>query len=211
MTLLQTVSRFAFLSSWGHSLQKLPNRFTSLADHVRTLLSNCKEKRSIGYQLDQLLDDDKDLSEVVSNTKKLQHRLTDANNQITVNALIDSSSKKDAAHLLFLQGKGAGAWLSDVPSSKKFALSPNNFISAASIRLGISVPFPEWVNKCDCGRTLDIKDSDADGFHLITCKNGGGPVWTHDSMMSVWSECLSSVHLPHKCEPTDHYTFEQSA
>ena len=31
-------------------------------------------------------------------------------------------------------------------------------------------------------------------------------MWTHDSMMSVWSECLSSVHLPHKCEPRDCYT-----
>ena len=134
MTLLQTVSRFAFLSSWGHSLQELPNRFTSLADHVRTLLSNCK-KGSIGYQLDQLLDDGKDLSEVVSNTKKLQQRLEDANNQITVNALIDSSSQKDAARLLSLQGKGSGAWLSAAPSSKKFALSPNNSISAASMRL----------------------------------------------------------------------------
>ena len=28
----------------------------------------------------------------------------------------------------------------------------------------------------------------------------------HDSMMSVWSECLSLVHLPHKCEPRDRYT-----
>ena len=209
-TLLQTVSRFAFLSSWGHSLQELPNRFTSLADHVRTLLSNCKEKGSIGYQLDQLLDDDKDLSEVVSNTKKLQHRLTDANNQITVNALIDSSCQKDAARLLSLQGKGAGAWLSAVPSSKKFALSPNSCISAASMRLWIPVSFPEWVNKCNCGRTLDIKGSDADGLHLLTCKNGGGPVWTHDSMMSVWSECLSSVHLPHKCEPGDRYTYSNN-
>ncbi len=78
--LLQTVSRFAFLSIWDHFLQELPNRFTSLADHVRTVLSNCKEKRSIGYQLDQLLNDDRDLSQVVSNTKKLQHGLTDANN-----------------------------------------------------------------------------------------------------------------------------------
>ena len=28
---------------------------------------------------------------------------------------------------------------------------------------------------------------------------------THDSMMSVCSECLSSVHLPHKCELRDRY------
>ena len=206
MTLLQTVSRVVCLCGWGHYLQELPNRFTSLADHIRTLLSNCKEKRSIGYQLDQLLDDDKALSEVVANTQKLQHRLTDANNQITVNALIDGSSKKDAARLLSLQGKGAGVWLITVPSSKKFALSPKNYISAASMRLGIPVSFPEWINKCDCGQTLDIEGSDADGFHLLTCKNGGGPVWTHDSMMSVWSECLSSVYLLHKCEPRNRST-----
>ena len=31
-------------------------------------------------------------------------------------------------------------------------------------------------------------------------------MWTHDSMMSVWSECLSSVELLHKCEPRDRYT-----
>ena len=74
------------------------------------------------------------------------------------------------------------------------------------MRLGIPVSFPEWVDKCDCGRNLDIKGSDTDGFHLLTCKNGGGPVWTHDSMMSVWSECLSSVHLLHKCDPRDRST-----
>ncbi len=54
------------------------------------------------------------------------------------------------------------------------------------IRLEIPVSFPEWVNKCDCGRTLDINGSEADGLHLLTCKNGGGPAWTHDSMMSVY-------------------------
>ena len=88
------------------------------------------------------MDDDKDLSEVVSNAKKLQHRLTDANNQITVNALFDSFSKKDAARLLSPQEKGAAAWLIAVHFSKKFALSPNNSISAASMRLGIPVTVP---------------------------------------------------------------------
>ena len=56
------------------------------------------------------------------------------------------------------------------------------------------------------GHTLDIKGSDADGFHFLTCKNCGGFVWIHDTMISVWFECLSSVHLPHKCEPRDPYT-----
>ena len=55
------------------------------------------------------------------------------------------------------------------------------------------------------GRPLEIHGKDANGFHLITCKTGDGPVWTHDSLMSVWSECLRSRHLQHKCEPRDRY------
>ena len=39
---------------------------------------------------------------------------------------------------------------------------------------------------------LEIHGEDADGFHLITCKTGGGP---HDSMMSVWSECFEFTSL----------------
>ena len=49
------------------------------------------------------------------------------------------------------------------------------------MRLGFPIPFPEWVNKCDCGRPLDVDGFDADAFHLLTCKTGGGPVWSHDS------------------------------
>ena len=68
------------------------------------------------------------------------------------------------------------------------------------MRLGVPVHIPECIDKCDCGRPLEIHGEGADGFHLITCKTGCGLVWTHDSMRSVWSECLSSLHLPHKCE-----------
>ena len=81
---------------------------------------------------------------------------------------------------------------------------------AASMRLGLPYLFPEWVNKwvnkCHCGRPLDADGFNANGFHLLTCKTGGGPVWTHDSMVSVWAECLGSLHLHHKCEPRDRYT-----
>ena len=54
------------------------------------------------------------------------------------------------------------------------------------LRLGLPIAFPEWVNKCDCGRSIGVDGFDADGFHLLTCKTGGGPVWTHDTMVSVW-------------------------
>ena len=84
--------------------------------------------------------------------------------------------------------------------SEKFALSPSKVTLATLMRLGLPIHYPECINKCDCRRPSEIHGEDVNGFHLITCKTGCGQVWTHDSMMSVWSECLSSLHLPHKCE-----------
>ena len=49
---------------------------------------------------------------------------------------------------------------------------------------------------CDCGGDLDEH-----GYHLLTCKYGGGPVWAHNSALNGWSECLSDLHLPHQAEP----------
>ncbi|XP_062522886.1 uncharacterized protein LOC134197557 [Corticium candelabrum] len=39
------------------------------------------------------------------------------------------------------------------------------------------------------------------GYHLITCKYGGVPVWTHNTIVQTWSECLSQLHVVHKIEP----------
>ncbi|XP_062523315.1 uncharacterized protein LOC134197978 [Corticium candelabrum] len=57
----------------------------------------------------------------------------------------------------------------------------------------------------DCGTALD-----PEGYHLITCKTGGGPVWSHNSIVSAWSECLKRVSLPHTVEPRDCYSSSQS-
>ena len=65
--------------------------------------------------------------------------------------------------------------------------SPNHFRLGCCVRLGLPVPVPHWIRSCNCGDSLD--DS---GYHLITCKTGGGPVWTHDSVVSTWSDCLTS-------------------
>ena len=64
------------------------------------------------HQLQQSLDENINMSEIMSNTKKLQHRLTIDSYQLAINSLIDNSFQKDAARLLSLQGKRAGAWLS---------------------------------------------------------------------------------------------------
>ena len=51
---------------------------------------------------------------------------------------------------------------------------------------------------------------DSSGYHQITCKTGGGPVWTHNSIMSVWSECLVSLQIHHRKEPTGRYSTSES-
>ena len=55
-------------------------------------------------------------------------------------------------------------------------------------------------SSCDFGKELDIQ-----GYRLITCKTGGGPVHTHNSIVSAWSNCLSQLNLLHKLEPQYRY------
>ena len=55
-------------------------------------------------------------------------------------------------------------------------------------------------SQCDCGKELD-----SDGYHLITCKTGDGPVISHNNMVSAWSHCLSQLQLHHVKEPRGRY------
>ena len=52
----------------------------------------------------------------------------------------------------------------------------------------------------DCGQTLD-----QEGFHLITCKYGGGPVWSYDIIVAEWSACLTELGIPHQTEARNRY------
>ena len=72
-------------------------------------------------------------------------------------------------------------------------LSPPNFWLAAYLRLGLPLPLCDNIQTCDCGRASD----DSSGYRQITCKTGSGPVWSHDLIMSVWSECLNNLKIQH--------------
>ena len=71
------------------------------------------------------------------------------------------------------------------------------------MRLGMAMPLPLLADKCECkcGKMINRK-----GYHLLTCKVGGGPVWSHNCMVSVWADCLSQLHVPYYIEPKDRYT-----
>lgn len=51
-----------------------------------------------------------------------------------------------------------------------------------------------------------VSRSDDQGYHLITCKLGGGPSWTRESMKSRWSQCLRELQLSHRQEPVHQYS-----
>ena len=67
----------------------------------------------------------------------------------------------------------------------------------------MALSFTNFINECDCGKELD-----KNGYHLLTCKYGGGPVWFHNCIVDAygWTECLSDLHIPYQVEPRHHYT-----
>ena len=115
--------------------------------------------------------------------------------------MIETDSNQDEAKFCSIRGKGAGAWLDSTPSSEKFALLSGNFVFAASLRLSPLLFLPPWATKCKSGKTLDVE-----GYHLLTCKMGTGPVSSHNSVVLCWSECLSSLQCQYQIKPKDRYT-----
>ena len=76
MTSLNEVAPFAFAASWAHSLKLLPDRFPVLQDQVNSLVTSSNHASDIGLTLEHHLKDISTLSDLLPNTKKLQHRLT---------------------------------------------------------------------------------------------------------------------------------------
>ena len=56
------------------------------------------------------------------------------------------------------------------------------------------------VEKYEYGRNID-----REGFHLLTCKSGGGPIWSHNSIVSAWCDYLQEVNTTYRREPRDLY------
>ena len=114
--------------------------------------------------------------------------------------IAQAPSDQDGARIRSCQGHGAGSRLQAIPLAPKFVLKPSEFQLASSLRLGIPLPFSQVVTQCDCGACLDKY-----GYHLLTCKYGGGPVWQHNTIVSTWAKCLDELSIPHQVEPRNRY------
>ena len=54
------------------------------------------------------------------------------------------------------------------------------------------MPLASVVEKCECGRNNNRK-----GSHLMTCtcKSGGAPIRSYNSIVSVWCDCLQELNI----------------
>ena len=163
-------------------------------------ISQYGNDNSISHSLHQATPPNYSLSNLGSGSK-LQQKLTDSLVKTEVSERINFASfSREASRLRSIQGRGAGAWLDAIPSSKKLALKPREFQLATFSRLGFLVDSSKWIQKCDCRKQLN-----SEGYHLLTCKTEGGPVWTHNTIVNVWSECLSQLHINHIREPRERF------
>ena len=154
----------------------LPKWFPETNSLIDILTTSASDMGTVGYSLQHALPSQFTLSSLLS-TNKVQQKLTSQSVKSEIQSRIDTTaSVKAAACLRSLQGKGSGAWLQAIPISCKFALEQKQFQLVAYVRLGIHMSIAKWMVKCDCRKPLD-----GDGYHLITCKYVGVPVWTHNT------------------------------
>ncbi len=93
---------------------------------------------TISYKLQKSMNPGQALTNLFTDTKKLQHHLSEKLVRAQVLHTIENSSSKDAASLMSLQKKGSGSWLDCIPSSQKLALSLDLFRLVALVRLAWS-------------------------------------------------------------------------
>ncbi|XP_062498931.1 uncharacterized protein LOC134176271 [Corticium candelabrum] len=195
------VPRMTHLASWANALSTLPIRFPAMENQINEIIFGDGADGSIRSELLRAIPPGKIFTDLLEDTKRLQQKLTRQHMTFaTAHMVENTASPRDAARLRSLGGKGAGSWLNTIPESAKFALSPYEFRLACLLRLGLSLPAVRWIEQCDCGTALDEM-----GYHLLTCKKGGGPVWSHDSIVSEWDDCLRQLQIHHKKEPRDRY------
>ncbi|XP_062523571.1 uncharacterized protein LOC134198228 [Corticium candelabrum] len=158
LTSVKDVASAAYLASWAHSAATLPKRFQLFGSHLND---------SLGHgNVSQV----RELCDLLVNHTKLQHRLSAQVFSSRVEMCLQTAGDaKDKARLRSVQGKVTGSWLEAVPSLEKLAFNHIEFDLAALLRMGCPMPFGGWLSYCECGKVLD-----KDGYHLLSCKHGGG-------------------------------------
>ena len=191
MTSLPTMSQPAFVASWCHATAELPLCFPSLISAIDSLVIS--PRQALGKAFTQSISVGETVSSLLSYAGKIQHQLYTAIAKHEAEQLIsEAPTARAVAWLRSSKGKGAETWLDAIPTSEVFSLDTHEFRLVTFLRLGLSIHLSNWMTTCNCGATLD-----GSGHHLLTCKSGGGPVWSHEAIASTWSDCLRELNVHH--------------
>lgn len=209
---LQDISPGSFLAAWAHTIEKLPIRFPDMDTYISSVVTDSSCIPSTSYRLrdayQQVLSllpqsnshSNMSFQELLSTPQKLQHRLSTAIGEGKAKSLLDrAETDQCSARLRSVMAKESGSWIQAIPTSHELALQPREYRLAACLRLGLPLPV-EKLTTCNCGSPIDCH-----GYHLLTCKRNGGPVKSHDAMVSCWSHCLKDVNILHTVEPRNRY------
>ena len=176
--------------------------FPSLIPAIDSLVIS--PRQALGKALMQSIPLGETVSSLLSSTGKIQHQLYTSIAKHEAEQLIsEAPTARDVARLRSSKGKGAGAWLNAIPTSEVFALDTHEFRLPTFLRLGLSIHLFDWMITCNCGATLD-----GSGYHLLTCKSGGEPVWSHEAIASTWSDCLRELNVHHRRATTSLFKFK---
>ena len=185
----QVTSHCAYLASWASTFDQLPSRLLQfrsdslglsfeptpafMSGEVNSvhefLCNNCPEVAKLYPTWESVLLKPAKLQ------KKLSHLLSreDYGNFL---AAVDQRSK---ARILSASSSEAGVWLDTIPAERQLSFTNAEFQTAVALRLGVPIPLLREVRQCTCGA-----QPDAEGYHLLTCRQGGGqPVATTQSHM----------------------------
>ena len=152
---VKSVLSCAFLASWVQALVCLPIRFPNLKSFIDSFLASPSEF-PMGIVLSSLIPAASKLSYYLPENNKLQKKLSSELAESSLNNVLKASVlMRDAARFRCLTGKGAGAWISAVPSSASFAIDSCVYRLVCKLRLGLPVCSSEWLRSCECGAALD--------------------------------------------------------
>ena len=107
--------------------------------------------------------------------------------------VLDLVGNKMKRILELSQEKGAGSWLTTVPTkSLGFSLNKQEFRDSICLRYGWRVP--NTPSHCQCGKKND-------GDHALQCPNGGYVKMRHDRLRDLEAEMMHEVCKDVKIEP----------
>ena len=136
----------------GSFLNELPICFPDIKPEIDKVVMSTPSFSCLGQTLNSIVPPSQSLLEMLSESKRLQHKISKENVKMEATCLIENAtSLRDGARLRSLQCKGAGSWLSAIPTSGKLTLKPSKVWLAAYLRFGLPLPFCDNIQTCDCG------------------------------------------------------------